>query len=295
MAQTHWFAATGIAGNTFTINDPFYSRTRLDDPAYGNNAKTMVRYSKTSSDFSSIEAAALAPTQILVTDQSGRRIGFDPSTATIVEEIPNSTYVFQHALADDTDEQKAPPPPDAGINVVEISIPQNSTYTIEVISPANQLYSFAVYGSDRDANLSFNLFEDQPTPGEETTYTFAYDPTPGAKTLTLQLSVDIKPGEIPNPINPKSKGVIPVAILSTDTFDATTVDPLSVMFGPSRTSEAHKKGHIEDVNGDGKPDMVVHFSTQQSDITPGDTQACVTGKTNNDLDIHGCDFIQTVP
>jgi hypothetical protein len=44
--------------------------------------------------------------------------------------------------------------------------------------------------------------------------------------------IDIKPGSFPNSINPRSKGVIPVAILTTDTFDATTVDPLSVTFGP---------------------------------------------------------------
>lgn len=295
VAQTHWSAATGIAGHTFTINDPFYSRTRLDDPAYGNDAKTMVRYIKTSSDFSSIEVAALAPAQILVTDQSGRRIGFDPSTGTIVEEIPNSTYVFQHALADDTDEQKTSPPLDAGINIVELSIPQANTYTIEVVSQASQLYSFAVYGSDRDANLLFNLFEGQPAPGEQTTYTFAYDPTPGATTISLVASIDIKPGDASNLINPKSKGVIPVAILSTSNFDAKTVDSLSVSFGTGGASEAHSKGHIEDVNGDGKLDMVLHFSTQQSGIAAGDTQACLTGKTNSDLDIQGCDFIQTVP
>jgi hypothetical protein len=40
--------------------------------------------------------------------------------------------------------------------------------------------------------------------------------------------VDIKPTSCPNPLNVKSKGVLPIAILGTDTFDATQVDPASV-------------------------------------------------------------------
>lgn len=52
-------------------------------------------------------------------------------------------------------------------------------------------------------------------------------------TSMITVDIDIKPGSFPNTINPKSERVIPVAILTTDTFDATTVDPLSVKFGPN--------------------------------------------------------------
>ena len=44
--------------------------------------------------------------------------------------------------------------------------------------------------------------------------------------------VDIKPGKARNRINLKSRRSIPVAILTTASFDATTVDPLSLKFGP---------------------------------------------------------------
>ncbi len=44
-------------------------------------------------------------------------------------------------------------------------------------------------------------------------------------------------------LNPKSQGVIPVAILSTADFDAATVDPLSVRFGSGQAPEIHGKGH----------------------------------------------------
>jgi hypothetical protein len=41
--------------------------------------------------------------------------------------------------------------------------------------------------------------------------------------------VDIKPESCPNPLNVKSKGVLPVAILGTEDFDVTEVDPATVM------------------------------------------------------------------
>lgn len=106
--------------------------------------------------------------------------------------------------------------------------------------------------------------------------------------------IDIKPGSFPNSINPKSKGVIPVAILTTDAFDATTVDPLSIAFGPHRALEAHRRGHIEDVDGDGDLDLALHFRTQETGIQCGFTSAFLTGETFDGQAIEGADSIETV-
>jgi hypothetical protein len=106
--------------------------------------------------------------------------------------------------------------------------------------------------------------------------------------------IDIKPGSFPNAINPKSKGVIPVAILTTNTFDATTVDPLSVKFGPNGAAEAHGRGHYEDVDEDGDLDLVLHFRTQETGIQCGDTSASLTGETGDGEVIQGADMITTV-
>jgi hypothetical protein len=117
---------------------------------------------------------------------------------------------------------------------------------------------------------------------------------PIPKPCAILVSIDIKPGSDTNPINPKSKGVIPVAILTTNTFDATTVDPLSVQFGPDGATEAHGRGHIEDANGDGRLDLVLHFNTKETGIQCGDTSASLTGKTFNGQAIEGSDSIKTV-
>jgi hypothetical protein len=117
----------------------------------------------------------------------------------------------------------------------------------------------------------------------------------------IEVEIDIKPGSFPNAINVHSHGVIPVAILTTDTFDATTVDPLSVCFGDADDpagngdcTEAHGKGHIEDVDGDGDLDLVLHFDTQETGIESGDTEACLVGVTFDGQAIQGCDSIKTV-
>lgn len=108
------------------------------------------------------------------------------------------------------------------------------------------------------------------------------------------LALDIKPGSYPNSINPRSKGVIPVAILSSATFDATTIDPATVAFGPNGASESHGKGHIEDVNGDFLDDLVLHFKTRETGIQCGDTEAAITGETFDGVPIQAEDSIRTV-
>jgi hypothetical protein len=75
----------------------------------------------------------------------------------------------------------------------------------------------------------------------------------------IEVDIDIKPWSYPNSINPKSKGNVPVAILTTIDFDATTVDPTTVDFlGASAVQWA-----LEDVDDDGDIDMILHFITQE--------------------------------
>ena len=108
------------------------------------------------------------------------------------------------------------------------------------------------------------------------------------------VTIDIKPGSLTNSINLRSKGKIPVAILSTEDFDATTVDPDTVHFGRSGTEADPVHFALADVDRDGNTDMLLHFRTRQTGIQCGDTSALLEGKTIEGQLIEGSDSIKTV-
>ncbi len=109
----------------------------------------------------------------------------------------------------------------------------------------------------------------------------------------LTINIDIQP----NQINPKSKGKIPVAILSTSDFNSPSqVDQKLLTFG--RTGDEKSLafcGGAEDVNGDGLLDLVCHFNTQETGFTCGDTLGTLKGKTNDGIHIEGSDSIRINP
>jgi len=106
--------------------------------------------------------------------------------------------------------------------------------------------------------------------------------------------IDIKPGSDPNAINTKSMGVVPVAILGSETFDAADVDVLTLTFGPAGASPAHIAPHLEDVNDDGFADLVSHYRQKETGLSQGDLQACINGETNGGEPIFGCDSVVIV-
>jgi hypothetical protein len=114
----------------------------------------------------------------------------------------------------------------------------------------------------------------------------------------MGVSIDIKPGEAPNTINLHSHGNVPVAILSTATFDARRVDPSTVTLAGAPVVE--KSGgrlmvSVEDVNGDGLPDLVVHFATAALGLSATDTQAVLEGRAFDGRAIRGVDSVIIVP
>jgi hypothetical protein len=88
-------------------------------------------------------------------------------------------------------------------------------------------------------------------------------------------------------INPRSQGVIPVSVLTTDDFDAARIDPATVRFGPGEAQAHRSSGKISDVDGDGRPDMVLHFSAAAANLSCGDEEATLTGRTLDGVAFEG--------
>lgn len=106
-----------------------------------------------------------------------------------------------------------------------------------------------------------------------------------------EILIDIKPGGYPNSINLKSKGNVPVAILTTDDFDAYNVDPDYCEFAGAYPL----RWNMEDVDYDGDYDMLFHFKTQELELTKESTEASLEGETYDGQTIVGTDSVKIVP
>lgn len=121
----------------------------------------------------------------------------------------------------------------------------------------------------------------------------------------LPVAIDVKPGSESNPVNLRSRGRLPVAILSTDDFDATSVDEGTVLFGDpvevasgSGIPGSPIRSTVEDVDGDGLDDLLLFFSVTQlsSDgaITSESQVVLLSGETVDGVVIEGLDIIRIV-
>ncbi len=160
------------------------------------------------------------------------------------------------------------------------------------------------YGTDADTATLEEMASD---PAEDNAYVAGIDTiediflTISQEICPTEITCDIKPGNPHNPVNPKGKGVIPVAVLTTADFDATTLDPASLRFGSPATvsggggaQPAHGSGHVVDVDGDGDLDWLGHFSVEDAGFTGGDTEGWLVGETLSGDPVACSDTVTTV-
>lgn len=125
-----------------------------------------------------------------------------------------------------------------------------------------------------------------------------YKVVSGFLTLELRVSIDIKPGSYPNTIKLGSMGSVPVAILSSEDFDARTVDPTSVTLATASVKikpNGSPMASLEDVNEDGFLDLMVHVSTGGLKLSETATEAALEAKTSEGAFILGLDTVKVLP
>lgn len=117
---------------------------------------------------------------------------------------------------------------------------------------------------------------------------YQYSFEPGTE---LTVSIDIKPGHDPNTFEPRH-GKLKVAILSSDVFDATQVEPRTVRFGATGAEAKPTCTSHKDVNGDGRRDKVLEFKVHQTGLTCASTSAVLTGRTKTGVTFRGTDAVK---
>ncbi|MFC1991275.1 hypothetical protein ACFLVC_00860 [Chloroflexota bacterium] len=160
-------------------------------------------------------------------------------------------------------------------------LPTRVDFRVSEIVPENYLQTFPEVLGYWGVNLS---------PGQVLT-----DINFGNRIAKITVQIDIKPGSDPNSINLKSNGVIPVAVLTDESFFSASINTTTVLFG--RTGYEAEPAHysFEDVDDDGDTDMILHFRTQDTGIEPNDTEATLTGLTTDGIEITGTDSVRIVP
>jgi hypothetical protein len=102
----------------------------------------------------------------------------------------------------------------------------------------------------------------------------------------ILVSIDFKPK-----IKVGSNGMLPVTILTTSSFNASTVDPATVRFGLTG-SEATAAGYsFVDVDADGDLDLQLRFRINATGINCGATSAILKGKTISGKTIRGSGMV----
>lgn len=216
------------------------------------------------------------------------------------------------------------PGPDGTFSVARWTAPSSGAYSIavsfygvnqaptttdvHVLKNGNEL--FVAFVNDYRVNHSFSTTVSTQV-GDEIDFavglgddgTYVADSTALTATVTKlvpPVPIEIKPpASAPVPINQSSSGVIPVAIISSPTFDATTVDPTTVALAGAEVQMIGKSGKYscsaQDVNGDGLNDLVCQVSTAQFLIQPGQSNAVLQAKTFGGQPIQGQEAITIVP
>ena len=113
-----------------------------------------------------------------------------------------------------------------------------------------------------------------------------------------QINVEVRPGSRGlTPLNPRSKGKIPVALLGDANFNALSVNSSTLTFGAlgGENSLSDCGSSVQDLNGDGYPDLLCHFDNQSAGFQYGDTEGTVKGKTKNGVMFQGTGVLKVVP
>jgi cell wall-associated NlpC family hydrolase len=231
---------------------------------------------------------AHSPISLVVTDPDGYTINDQTAIVTDEErlrEVPRQLYysewnIDQSGRVDD---------------IVTFPTLKTGNYFIKVVpkpgAMPTDVYSLDIEVAGQTITLANNVpLKDIPSQG------YGIKSTGGGISVFIPVSIDIKPGSSDNSINPSSNGKIPVAILSSTTFNApATVDKTSLTFGHTGNENSLAFCNVEDVNGDGLLDLICQFNTQQTGFNTGDMQGILNGKTTSGIPIRGADSVRIVP
>jgi hypothetical protein len=141
------------------------------------------------------------------------------------------------------------------------------------------------------------LVTEDSTPFQPISGSYTLVLTPAAPSV-LPIGIEIKPGSGERaPINPKAKGVIPVALLASVDFDPFSIDVSSLTFGRTGDERTLRRcaGGGQDIDGDGDLDRVCTFENQGTNFNAMSSMGVLKGSTTSGTQFKGEGYLKAVP
>lgn len=191
-----------------------------------------------------------------------------PTQITFIDPPVAIGYDYQTGVGDPKFASVLLPP--LGDNVFDVYIWSGSDFVFHANVRSGDEYAFPAGGVDRFRVLGIEPGLDPNNPTAFVTgLRFASN---GQFTGTMTpiiipdaITVELKPGDGPNCINPKSKGTVSFALLG-GSIDVTAIDLSTVEIDDDTNTVTagveSVKSSVKDIDGDGINDLIVHFKTQ---------------------------------
>lgn len=163
----HWVIITGkrIDGH-YQINDPANNDTDLS--YYGDEIYAARAVELSYGYHPQIQLLVHSPVELLITDPLGERIGYDPETGNIIEEIPDSQYYIEEPIAGEGGGGES-------VKVMYLSEPISGQYLLKIIGTGEGPYSIDLQTLDEDGIINIETISGIATSDMEIELMFDYD------------------------------------------------------------------------------------------------------------------------
>lgn len=119
-----------------------------------------------------------------------------------------------------------------------------------------------------------------------------------ATSRTKQINIEVKPGNNQlAPLNPRSKGKIPVAIMGSASFSVSDIKQSTLRFGASGNENSLNKCQsvLRDINKDGYSDQLCHFNNHVANFKSGAIEGILKGELDDGMAFEGRALLKVVP